>query len=109
VVEHAGDGLLLEPLAGVARRDPGPRGQLGRARGAALGKRPVEPELGAEVDGEQLERAERRGEQPLGQGVGAIGVGHTERVAHPRAERYGGFLLTRPPILAGEQSDHSRA
>ena len=41
--------------------------------GAVPLERAVEPELDAEVDGEQLERAERGAEQALGERVGAIG------------------------------------
>ena len=76
-LEQAGDRLLLEPLAGVARGDPGPLGQLLRGEGAVALERAVEAELDAEVDGEQLERAEGGAEQPLDEGVGAVdGYGH---------------------------------
>ena len=79
-VEQAGDGLLLEPLAGVARRDARPVGELGGRQRPVLGERGVEAELGAEVDGEQLERADGGAEQALGKGVGTIagGEGHCD-------------------------------
>ena len=42
-------------------------------------ERAVEAELGAEVDGEQLERAQRGAEQTLDERIGAIdGYGHGE-------------------------------
>jgi hypothetical protein len=69
-VEQAGDGLLLEPLARVARCDAGGAGKPVRGLRAFLDQCPVEAELGAEVDGEQLERAERGAEQALGERVG---------------------------------------
>jgi hypothetical protein len=68
-LEEAGDGLLLEPLVRVAWRDAGGAGQLVRGPRAVLDQGSVEAELGAEVDGEQLERAERGAEQALGEGV----------------------------------------
>ena len=83
---QAGDGLLLEPLARVALRDPGPLGQLGRASsGPCSGQRPVQAELGAEVDREQLERAERGAEQALGE---RLGCGSRAKI--------GGSLARRP-------------
>ena len=94
-LEEAGDGLLLEPLAGVARGDAGAVGELVRRERAVALERAVEAELDAEVDGEQLERAERGAEQALGEGVGAIcgfGVGgHGPQRARARLRTtYGG-------------------
>ena len=71
-LEQARHRLLLEPLAGVARRDAGALGQLVRRQRAVALERGVEAELDPEVDGEQLEGAERRAEQALGEGVGAV-------------------------------------
>ena len=71
-VEEAGDGLLLEPLARVARRDAGAARELAGGQRPALVERAVQAELDAEVDGAELERAERRAEEALGEGVGAI-------------------------------------
>jgi hypothetical protein len=91
-VDHAGDGLLLEPLAGVARRDAGGLGQLARGQRPEFVQRAVQTELRAEVDGAQLQRAERGAEQALGEGVGAIGGGGHGRQGARRALRphYGG-------------------
>ena len=72
-VEDAGDGLLLEPLAGVARVDAGGRGQLGGGRRPGSAQRPVQAEAVAEVDAEQLERAGGGLEQPLVEGRGVHG------------------------------------
>ena len=68
-VEEAGDGLLLEPLARIARVDAGAVGELLRGQRAVTLERAVEAELDAEVDGEELERAERGAEQALGEAV----------------------------------------
>ena len=75
-VEQPGDGLLLEPLAGVARRDAGVVGELGGGERAVALERAVEAELRAEVDGEQLERAEGGAEEALGELVGSVGGDH---------------------------------
>ena len=95
-LEEAGDGLLLEPLAGVARCDAGAVGELVRRERAVALERAVEAELDAEVDGEQLERAERGAEQALGESVGALygfGVrGHGPQRARARLRTtYGGL------------------
>jgi hypothetical protein len=84
--EQSGDGLLLEPLARVALGDPGSPCHLGVGERAVIGHRAVEAELGAEVDGEQLQRAERRAEQALGERLRAIGDTGTHR-ASPAIER----------------------
>jgi predicted ATPase len=107
VLEQAGDGLLLEPLAGVARRDAGALGELvGRERPARL-ERAVEAELGPEVDGEQLERAEGGSEEALGELVGAIGGDHDLY-----GVRFGltlGVRLASPmPSFVGRESEAAR-
>ena len=87
-VDERGDGLLLEPLARVARGDAGRGGELGGGQRTALGQRPVEAELGAEVDRQQVERAERGLEQASDEGVAALGrvlgCGHRHGVSPGR-------------------------
>ena len=88
-VDERGDGLLLEPLARVARGDAGRGGELGGGQRTALGQRPVEAELGAEVDRQQVERAERGLEQASDEGVAALGrvlgCGHRHGVSPGRS------------------------
>ena len=60
--EQSRDGLLLEPLARVARCDARAVGKVARGQRSVLGKGAVEAELGAQVDGEQLEGADRGAE-----------------------------------------------
>ena len=74
-VEEAGDGLLLEPLARVARVDAGGVGQLAGGDRAVALDRAVEAEPRAEVHGEELQRAQRGAEQALDEGVAAVGGG----------------------------------
>jgi hypothetical protein len=57
-VEQAGDGLLLEPLLGVAGSDARALRELGAAERTVVGECAVEAELGAEVDRVELERAD---------------------------------------------------
>jgi hypothetical protein len=76
--------LLLQPLARVALVDArGLRELRGRER-AFVGERPVELEDVAEIDGEQIERADRVHEQALDERVasfGGIGRGcHSENL-----------------------------
>jgi hypothetical protein len=51
-----GDGLLLEPLAGVVKGNAGGGGDLGLGCGSKVVERLVEPELEAQADAERLER-----------------------------------------------------
>ncbi len=60
--EQSRDGLLLEPLARVARRDARAVRKVARGQRSVLGKGAVEAELGTQVDGEQLEGADRGAE-----------------------------------------------
>jgi hypothetical protein len=63
--EDVGDGLLFEPLPGIAGVDAGPLGELrGGRRVVECG---VETELESDVDGVQLQGGDDRAEQPLGQ------------------------------------------
>jgi hypothetical protein len=73
--EVAGHGLLLEPLAGVARGDAGVTGELGLGRRAQLAERPVEAELDAQVYAEGLHRPGQAVDQPLGQRLAGVEVG----------------------------------
>ena len=74
-VEDRPDGLVLEPLARVARMDPGPLGQLGRGGRPAVRQGAVQPEPVAEVHGLQVEGAERGAHQAAGELVAArLGV-----------------------------------
>ena len=63
-------------------------GKLAGGQRSVLGKGAVEAELGAEVDGEQLEGADRGAEQALGEGVRGIGCGEGHR-RHPWVGRSG--------------------
>ena len=76
--EEPGHGLLLEPLPGVALVDAGTPRELGGGGRALAVEHLVEAELAPEVDGEELERADRGGHHPLGQvrGLGVLGVRH---------------------------------
>jgi hypothetical protein len=62
-------GVPTRAAARVARSDAGGAGRLVRGLGTVLRQGPIHAELGAEVDGEPLERAERGAGQPLGEGV----------------------------------------
>jgi len=64
-LEHAGHGLLLEPLPRVARVDPAARGELARRVGPPVAQRGVEAEPVAEIEAEELERPDRRAEHAL--------------------------------------------
>jgi hypothetical protein len=68
-LEDPGDGLVLEPLADVARVGSRRLRQLGRGRGAAGAQRLVEPEAVAEVDGVDVVEAEDGAEEPLDERV----------------------------------------
>jgi len=83
-LEQAADGLLLEPLPGVALVDARPFRELLAGQRVATSERPVEAEAVAQVDAGELERPEQGAEQPLGERVGG---GRGLRVGH------GGSLL----------------
>ena len=72
-LDESGDGLLFEPLARVALVDSRERAQLTGVQVLVVLERAVETELGAEVDREQLERADRGAEQALDEGLAAVG------------------------------------
>ena len=61
--------LVLQPLPGVALVDARPDGQAGGGQRSAAGEGPVEAEVLAEPDVEEVEGADGRPEQPLGEGV----------------------------------------
>ena len=71
-VDQAGDGLLLEPLAGIARVGAARGGDLGDVERAATVQQVVEAELVADVDREDVEGAEQRGEHPICEGAGRL-------------------------------------
>ena len=82
-LEDPSDGLVLEPLADVARRGRGGDRQLGRRRRSG-GERRVPAQPVARVDGEEIERGHGRAAEPLGK----HGCGHGSSsvdCAHPRA------------------------
>ena len=78
-LEEAGDRLLLEPLARVALVDPGRRGELGRRERVGVAQRPVEAEPPAEVDAEELQRADRALEEALDERVAPVRLGACHR------------------------------
>ena len=63
---------LLQPLARVARRDPGPACELVRVERVGNGERGVETQPIAEVHAEQLESSERGAEEALDERVPAV-------------------------------------
>ena len=67
--DDAGGRLLLEPFARVPGVDAGARRQPRRRGRAVVGERLVEAEAHAELDGGQLERADRGHEHALGEGA----------------------------------------
>ena len=69
-LDEPGDGLLLEPLAGVPRVCPARGGDLGDVERAASVQQVVEAQLVADVDREDVEGAEQGGEHPIGEGAG---------------------------------------
>ena len=71
-VDQAGDGLLLEPLAGIARVRAARGGDLGDVEWAATVQQVVEAELVADVDREDVEGAEQRGEHPVRESAGRL-------------------------------------
>ncbi len=83
-LEQSASRLLLQPLARVPLVDPCGLGELRGGERALVGECPVEPEDVAEVDGEQIERADRVHEQALDERVasfGGIGRGcHSENL-----------------------------
>jgi hypothetical protein len=71
-LDEAGDGLLLEPLARVALVDARCRGEpTGRER-PAVAERQVETEPPADVDAEELQRADRALEEALDERVAPV-------------------------------------
>jgi hypothetical protein len=72
-VQDARRRLLLEPLADVALVQRCRLGQLLGGRRAAVGEGAVEPEAHTEVDGQDVQRAQRRAEEPLDEGVAPLG------------------------------------
>jgi hypothetical protein len=72
--EEAGDGLLLQPLAGVAFARPGTSRELACGRGAALMQGSIEPELVANIDAEDLKGVDHRREYAAGDLIGR-GIG----------------------------------
>lgn len=66
-LEDAGHGLLLEPLARVARIGPGSAGELFRVGRALVGKRSVPAQPITEVDGREVEGRVRGREDALGE------------------------------------------
>ena len=68
-LEDAAGGLLLQPLAGVARVDPRPRGELAGRQRPRVGERPVEAQPVPQVDGEHVHRGEGRLEEPFDERV----------------------------------------
>ena len=73
-LEDPGDGLLLEPLAGVALGRAGRGGQLRAGRFTVLGERPVVAQAVAQVDGHELVGAQGGAEEPLREGIPLSGV-----------------------------------
>ena len=71
----AGGGLLLEPLAGVARSNADSCGDLELGCGSEVVERLVEPELQAQVDAEGLQGLGGGIDQSLGQRLARIQVG----------------------------------
>ena len=61
--QQAGDGLLLEPLASVARRDARRVRKLRRRHPSARRQGGIQAELLAQIDAEDLERLNRRVQQ----------------------------------------------
>jgi hypothetical protein len=75
-IDDAGDGLVLEPLAGVSHVDARTLGEVGRRRGPAIGERLVQTEALAEVDRLEVERPESGLEQASRQRVAtSLGLG----------------------------------
>jgi hypothetical protein len=70
-----GGGLLLEPLAGVAKRDAGGGGDLGLGCGSEVVERLVEPEFQAQADAERLQRVGCVVDEPLGERFARVEVG----------------------------------
>jgi hypothetical protein len=78
-LEDAGDRLLLEPLPRVPLVGPGRARNLRRRRLTRLGKRPVQAQALPQVDGQNLERAERSGRKPLGERISLRGLRRSGR------------------------------
>ena len=74
-LEQAADGLLLEPLARVARIGPGPRSQLVRGGRTVIGQGPIPAQPLAEVDPGDVEAGDGGGEDALDERVGSGGHG----------------------------------
>ena len=74
-VEDRRDGALLEPLPDVAPVETGPRRDLRRGRRPQRGECGEQPEALAEVDVEQVERADRVRGDPFGERVAPVRFG----------------------------------
>lgn len=72
--EDAAHGLLLQPLAGVARVHAGASGELVDRQRVAAGQHAVQPEPVADVHGEGLHAVEHLLEDPRCEGVDLRGV-----------------------------------
>ena len=73
-LEEAGNGLLLEPLARVALVDPGGRREPAGRQRPGVAQRAVEAEPPADVDAEELQRADRALEESLDERVAPVCV-----------------------------------
>lgn len=74
--EHAADGLMLEPLAGVALGAGRARGEFGGGQAVlGVGQCPVPAQPVAQVGGLGQLGTERGGEQLLDEGLGRFGSG----------------------------------
>jgi hypothetical protein len=78
-------GVVLQPLAHVPLDGSGTHRQLRRRYRITVIHRPVEAEPLAEIDGEQLQRAERVTEEPVGECLGR--VVHKQRIVRGRPVR----------------------
>jgi hypothetical protein len=83
-LEQAARRLVLQPFPRVPLVDPRGVGELRSGKRAVVGERPVQTEDVAEVDGEEIERADRVHEQALDERVTSFrGIGrgcHSENL-----------------------------
>ena len=98
-LEDPGDGLLLQPLPGVALVRPRRARELGRRGLAAVRQGAVVAEPVAQVDGHELVGAERGPEEALGQRVppGFLGLRGHHRSSVRRAADSGRCARRRTP------------
>ena len=106
-LDHAGDGLLLEPLPRVAVGDAGRARELAGGHRSRAGQRLVEPEPDTQLDVGELHRGQARHEQVPGEllDLGLVVAGQLDRRHGPPSAT----ALTRDTMRKASTTAHDPA